>query len=297
MQISNPLGGIDFEWGHRVVLSPWLNQTIVYSVLVGYEAAPGYEYPCATDQRGVGTYHAPDKSLEQFCLDTPFLSIGDSFGPLQCAPYATNQVFAANRYLLNLQSHNLQDITSTFPTQVSPGDVSTWVAHDYTWWDSARHLPVAQARTEVQQNNNVLEQVIQMCPILAGNCVTLVNVESYVHGFVDDLIISPGGQQILWSVVVFPLDAQIQAGSPSGLIQNILAFQTSVSTGETIQIFDLHDYETQGVVGHYAHWSPDSRLLVVSLDVPSDTLGLFALFVRFEPVIQTARSNGRHNSE
>ena len=284
MDIINPRNRRDYELPFTVDLSPWMNQTVAYSILAGYEPGPGAVYTCIDAERAIGLYNATDNSVQQFCLATPFLTIGDSLGALQRNPYTVDQIFAAHRYLIDLKSQSLQDISSTFPSEVNRTDVTAWVAHGSTWWDSISHLPTAHIQTYPSRINDVLQQDIQICPLLVDTCETLVSTGAYVHGAVDNVVISPDGQYILWSMVVFPTNAEIVGGSPMGLVQNIVAFQTRVSSGETTQIFDLHNYDTNGAIGRFARWSPDGRRLVVSLENTSVSFGSYALFVDFEPI-------------
>ncbi|MCB9454142.1 MAG: hypothetical protein H6672_22140, partial [Anaerolineaceae bacterium] len=110
LYISSDLSGRVFENTYPVALAPWLDQTLAYTDAPSIGPLE-YPYPCSSGQTSIGLFDLSDLKNDQFCLNTPFLNPSETLAPLQRNPFDVNLIFAANRYLIDLQAESITDIS------------------------------------------------------------------------------------------------------------------------------------------------------------------------------------------
>lgn len=253
--------------------SRWLNQTVIYQHSRGTGSFV-YEDSCDSHQELFGIYDAAQNSSEEFCIDSPFSnSVTERLGGyLQRDPFDNYTIFANNRFLIDLRLNSLRDISSYLPTQINSDDVSIWLAHGQTWWDLVTELPSARIHI-----SRYPEGIISICSIDGDNCQELVRTKTFVHGYLDDAIITPDGMSILWSVLTNRPDMAL--GNGQGIIENVIAFETDIITSKTTPIFDLEDYVTSDEKGIETRWSAEGA---VAIEITStDGHGRGTLIVTF----------------
>jgi hypothetical protein len=249
----------------------WWHDTILYTEI----AWPDMALPHCSNPSllSVGVYTATTKTKQLFCLNAPQLDV------LERYPFDDFVLFGDSRYLIDLRANTIRDLQRQLPTQVSVGDTRQWVANGQTWWDPLSRLPKAHVtllEIDSPDHTHIQWQVLQLCPLLGSACQPIVTVKQYIHGTVADVVLSPDGQTLLWSVYQIPDDELMTAPRPpSGIIVDHVAFSTNFQTGATQEIFRLSRHTTSPAKGISARWSMDGHTLVISMHAGDPTLSAY----------------------
>ncbi len=293
-QTTNPITTPVVAPYYAGILPRWLNNTMLYREYSrdGWALAPQCT---ASNQITFSLYNASSNANQVFCLTQPngFIPSSADFDQLERFPFNNYGVLVNNRYLVNVQSGSWQDLHNTMPTIVSKSDISGWIGYGRTWWDSQTQQPKARLRYVNVAGAGIQElssQTIQLCPMETENCQSIVTIQDYVHGNLADAIISPDGQTVFWSSIVFPQDQPILVSSAIGVIQDVAAFTTNIQTGATTQIFLLSQNHTLQAKGTAAQWSPDGLTLGIRMQATginasdsSDNGLILAHFIQTSP--------------
>lgn len=262
----------EYESFHYLGFLPrWLNETMIYRE---YEREGWGDPPECTmpDTATFGFYDAVSKSNQLFCLTPPASYVMQEeiypYDSLERSPFDNYTVLINDRFLVNLQTQEWQDLQGTFPINVSLSDILGWSAYGETWWNPDTQKPMARIRhiyDATADGSTVTSETISICPMENDYCQTIISVQDYVHGRADDVIVLPDGQSLLWSSLIIKASATI--GRPGdGPFQDVIGYSTDLQSGVTTEIFRLSEHNTRKAVGRHAQWSEDGTTLAIDME-------------------------------